>query len=68
MKLYTPDNTELIEVTAVTQHADGIQIEGTIMGAMPMKAILRPQELRSGFRFLSPGLIWKALTMLFRRR
>ena len=46
MKLYTPDNAELIEVTAIIPHEDGIQLEGTIMGAMPMKAILRPQDLR----------------------
>jgi hypothetical protein len=27
MKLYTSDNTELIEVTAVTAHKDGMQLE-----------------------------------------
>jgi hypothetical protein len=67
MKLYTPDNAELIEVTAIIPHEDGIQLEGTIMGAMPMKAILRPQDLRGAFRFLTPRLAWAAFTMLFRR-
>ena len=67
MKLYTPDNSELIEVTAIVPHEDGIQVEGTIMGAMPMKAILRPQELRSAFRFLTPKLVRSAFAMLFRR-
>jgi hypothetical protein len=68
MKLYTPDNTELIEVTSVTMHEDGVQIEGTIMGTMPMKAVLRPGEFRSAFRFLTPGLAWSMVAMLFRRR
>jgi len=68
MKLFTPDNTELLEVTAIAPHADGLQVEGTIMGAMPMKAILRPADLRSGFRFLGPRLVWAVISMLFRRR
>jgi hypothetical protein len=67
MRLYTPDNTELIEVTSVTPHADGVQVEGTIMGAMPMKAVLRPADLRRGFRFVTPRLVWKLFTMLFQR-
>ena len=68
MKLYTPDNAELIEVTAVTPSDDGVQIEGTIMGTMPMKAVLRPEDLRSGFRFVTPRLVWTLIVMLFRRR
>ena len=67
MKLYTPENTELIEVTSVAPHNDGIEVRGTIMGAMPMRAVLRPQELRRGFRFVTPGLAWAVLKMLFRR-
>ena len=67
MKMYTPDNTELIEVTDVTPVDGGIQIDGTIMGAMPMKAVLRPAELRRGLRLLTPGIVWAVLTMLFRK-
>jgi hypothetical protein len=68
MRLYTPDNTELIEVTSVTPHKDGVEVAGTIMGAMPMRAVLRPAELRGGFRFLTPRLAWTLLAMLFRSR
>jgi hypothetical protein len=68
MKLFTPDNAELIEITSVSPHEDGIQIEGTIMGAMPMKAVLRPAELRTGMRFLTPGIAWKLFNMLLRGR
>ena len=67
MKLYTPDNTEFIEVTSISSHQDGVQILGTIMGAMPMKAVLRRRELRRGLRFVTPGLAWTVLKMLFKR-
>lgn len=67
MKLFTPENTELIEVTSVTSHKDGVQVQGTIMGTMPMKAVLRPHELRRGLRFVTPGLAWTVLKMLFKR-
>jgi hypothetical protein len=37
------------------------------MGAMPMKAVLRPEELRAGFTFLRPWLAWRLFSMLFWR-
>jgi hypothetical protein len=67
MKFYTPDKTILIDVTKVSPHPDGILIEGKIMGAMPMKAVLRPDELRAGFSLLSRPLITKIFGMLLRR-
>jgi hypothetical protein len=67
MKFYTPEKTELIDIGAVARHPDGLLIEGRIMGAMPMKAVLRPEELRRGFRFLTPAIMWTLITMLFRR-
>jgi hypothetical protein len=67
MKLYTPEKTELIDVTAVRPQESGLLIEGKIMGAMPMKAVLRPSELRAGFRLLSFRALLTLLAMLFRR-
>ena len=67
MKLYTPEKTELIDVTAVRPLGVGLLIEGKIMGAMPMKALLRPSELRAGFRLLSFRALLTLLAMLFRR-
>jgi hypothetical protein len=49
MRLFMPDKTELIDVSAVHAHPEGLIIEGKIIGAMPVKAILRPSELRRGF-------------------
>lgn len=67
MKFYTPEKTDLIDVTAVRPHSDGLLIEGKIMGAMPMKAVLRPHELRAGLRFLTAATIWTVFRMLFTR-
>ena len=67
MKFFTPERAELIVITAVEPHPDGVVVSGKIMGAMPMKAVLRPEELRAGFAFLRPGLAWRLLCMLFWR-
>jgi hypothetical protein len=67
MKFHTPENTDLIEVTAVRAHENGLLIEGTIMGAMPMKAVVRPAELRRGFSLLSIRTVATLIAMLFRK-
>ncbi len=67
MKLYTPDNTDLIDITAIAPHADGLLIEGKIMGTMPMKAILRPAEMRRAFRLLSWRTLLAIIALPFRR-
>ena len=67
MKFVTPDKTELMVIEKVAPHAEGVEISGTIMGAMPMTAVLTPAELRRGVRFLSPRLLGALIGMLFRR-
>lgn len=67
MKMQTPDGSELIEVTEVTRRNGELLIGGTIMGAMPMKAVLKPSQLRAGLKFLSFGLIVTLIGMLFRK-
>ena len=64
MKLHGPDKSLLIEVRAVKPHPDGLVIEGKIMGAMPMKAVLTPQEMRAALKLLTWGIVWRALKML----
>lgn len=68
MKLYSPDKSVLIEISAVKDHPEGLVIEGKIMGAMPMKAILRPEQMRAAFRLLSWTIVRRALGMLIRGR
>jgi hypothetical protein len=67
MRLYTPENTELLEVTSIRSSPEGLVIDGQIMGAMPMKAVLTPRELRRSFKLLSFRTCLSLLGMLFRR-
>ncbi|WP_315732571.1 MULTISPECIES: hypothetical protein [unclassified Bradyrhizobium] len=52
-------------ITSVEATKDGIVVGGTIMGAMPMKGVLRGDELRAGYRFLSWALVMRGLRMVF---
>jgi hypothetical protein len=65
MQLYTADNTELMEVSALRPADSNLIVSGTIMGAMPIEAVLTPVELRKLFRLLSFGLILHLVKMLF---
>ncbi|EQB14940.1 hypothetical protein [Sphingobium lactosutens] len=67
VKLFTLDKTILMDVASVAPHEQGILIEGKVMGTMPMKVVLKPDELRAALKFVTPGLIWKILKMLFSR-
>ena len=65
MKVFTPEGTELMTITSVEATDAGILIGGTIMGAMPMRGVIRGAELRAGRKFLSMKLAWKAIRMMF---
>ncbi len=67
MKVFTPEGTELMTIETVEATEAGIVIGGTIMGAMPMRGVIRPAELKSGRRFLSFALIKRAVAMFFGR-
>jgi hypothetical protein len=64
MKLYTPDRTELIDISLIETHAEGLFIEGKIMGTLPMQALLTATELRRALGILSVRTVFKALAML----
>ena len=67
MKLYAPDRTVLLDIIAIKRHREGLMIEGKIMGAMPMKAILTPRELRNAFSLIKGPSFFAAISMLFHR-
>ena len=66
MKLLTPERGELMQVTEIRPLGTGLLIQGKIMGAMPMKAVLLPSQMRAGFRLLTLRTIWTLCVMLFR--
>jgi hypothetical protein len=67
MKLYAGDDSVLMEVSALKRVGNDLIVEGTIMGAMPIQAILRPAELRAGFRLLNLKSSISIIAMLFRK-
>lgn len=64
MKLVTTDNSDLMQVTSVITENGKIFISGTIMGAMPIRAILSGSELRKGYALVSLGTIWNIIKIL----
>jgi hypothetical protein len=67
MKLHAGDGSELMEVNALKTEGGNLIVEGTLMGAMPIQAVLTPGELRTAFKLLSLKTLGFILGMLFRR-
>jgi len=67
MKLYAGDGSELMQVNAMKSEGNCLIIEGTIMGAMPIQAVLTPAELRSSFKLVGFKTIAFIIGMLFRK-
>ena len=68
MRLLSPEGSDLMFVEKVDVVDGNIVVHGKIMGALPMKAILKPDELRSGMRLLNAKLIRTALAAIIFRR
>ena len=66
MKLFTPDGEELMNVSTLEQEGNVLLIKGKIMGHMPMKAHLRPEEARGLFKIANWRTLFFLLTLLFR--
>ncbi len=66
MRLFTTDNAELMDVSAIRAEGRNLLVEGTIMGAIPVRAVVKPAELRSALFLLSPKTFFSACLMLFR--
>ena len=67
MKIYGPDNKEMILVTAIERQGGELVLKGKIFGTMPMTAKIRPAELRQGLRLMKLRTMLFALSLLFRR-
>lgn len=61
MKLFTTDDTELMEVSQIEVEDGKLLIIGTIMGAMPVRAVLTGTEMRKGFSLVGFGTMLAAL-------
>lgn len=67
MKLYSADNSELMEVSALERQGDNLVIKGKVFGTMPMMAKLKPAEARAALKLLDFRLAFFLLTLPFRK-
>jgi hypothetical protein len=67
VRLYGPDNSELMAVSELRRDGEALAIKGKIYGTMPLTAKLYPEDVRAIFSLLTPRLMWYLLTMVFRR-
>lgn len=67
MKLHTPEGRELMNVQRVAREGDQLVVRGLIMGTLPSRAVIRPEQIRAAFGLLSWGLIWGVIALLFKR-
>ena len=66
MKLYNPDGTELLTITAIEPVGHTLVIRGNLFGTMPINTQLRPIEARAGLKLLTFTKILFVLSLLFR--
>jgi hypothetical protein len=67
VRLYSQDNTELMQVSSLEREGDQLVMKGKVFGSMPITAKLRPDEARAALKLLRPGLLLFLLTLPFRR-
>ena len=67
MKIRAADKSELMEISKIEVKGDDLVLKGKVYGAMPMTAVVTPEEARKFGKMLTPKLIWFLLTMPFRK-
>ena len=67
MKLYSPDKSELMDVSAIERDGDDLVIKGKVFGAMPMTARLRPAEAKKALKLIDLKTALFILTLPFRK-
>jgi hypothetical protein len=67
VKIFGPDNQELIAISAIERDGVELVLRGKIFGTLPMSARLRPQEVRRGLKLLDWRTALFVLTLPWRR-
>ena len=67
MKLYNPDGTELLTITAIEPVGQNLVIKGNLFGTLPINTQLRPTEARAGLKLLTLRKILFVLGLLFQK-
>ena len=67
MKIFGPDNNELIQITSLESESGKLIMKGRVFGSMPLTAEVTPQEARNALKLLNFRLALFLLTFLFRK-
>lgn len=67
MQLRTTDNESLMDVRGLVQEGNNLVIDGRIMGALPIRAVLTPDQARAALKLINFKTFLFLLTILFRR-
>jgi hypothetical protein len=67
LKLYSPDKSELMDVSSIAREGDDLVIKGKVFGAMPMTARLKPSEAKKALKLVDLKTALFILTLPFRR-
>lgn len=67
MKIFGPDNKEMIAISAIERDGTELVLRGKIFGTMPMSARIRPEEARRGLKLLDWRTLLFLLSLPFRR-
>lgn len=65
MKLFTTDNSEMMDISKIEAENGRLLITGTIMGAMPVQVVMTGTEMRKVLPLLSWKVVFTAIKMLF---
>lgn len=66
MELFTKDKDSLMTVEKLSREGGNLLIEGQIMGTLPVRAVLTPDQARAGLKLLNFRTFLFLLTILFR--
>ena len=67
MKLYSPDKSELMDVSSIERDGSDLVIKGKVFAAMPMTARLRPAEAKKALKLIDLKTALFILTLPFRK-
>jgi hypothetical protein len=67
MKIYGPDNNELMQITSLENEDGKLVMKGKVFGSMPLTAKLTGTEARNALKLLNFKLVMFLLTFLFRK-
>ncbi len=66
MRLTTTDHSEMMQISSIRVENGNVIVSGTIMGAMPIQALLSGTEMRKGWSLVSLGTLWQILRVFMR--